>query len=145
SKGTPDPIKTRELMGELAVAYEAEVDKVEDKAQKGEFLYKAAENYEVTSQFEKALELYNTLSDDYVGHKRESDALFKQGFIYNNKMNDTTRARVAYEAFIKKFPSDDLVKDAQWEIDHFGMSEDEILEEILRNQEEKAGEPNAKL
>ncbi|MEO0584622.1 MAG: tetratricopeptide repeat protein [Bacteroidota bacterium] len=145
SKASPDPNKTRELMGELAMAYEAAVEKVEDKSQQGEFLYKAAENYEVTSQFDKAVSLYQRIANDYAGHKRESDALFKQGFIYNNKLGDTLSARKAYETFITKFPQDELVKDAQWEIDHFGKSEDEILDELLRNQQGEAGETESKL
>ncbi|MBL0060500.1 MAG: hypothetical protein IPP40_03175 [bacterium] len=50
------------------------------------------------------------------------------GYLYANHLKDVEKAKAAYQSFIKSFPEDNLVKDAQWELDHLGQDVNQIDE-----------------
>lgn len=136
-----DPVALNELVFQLAEAYEKEAQNIEEEGQRGEMIFLAAENYESSrTNLNKAINLYQDLANNYTSHPRHSDALFKLGFIYNNTLQDTTKARNAYNKFIEMYPNDELADDAQWEIDNLGISDDELLRRIQEKANAEAGE-----
>lgn len=133
--------ETQEVLSKLAAAYEKEAPDQADSAAKAEFLYLAAEIYEVSNRnVQKALELYDRVINEYPSTKRAEDALFHKGFL-NNKIKNFEASKAAYEEFIKKYPNSDLVDDAQAEIKYMGLSDEELFEVIRQKADSlEAGE-----
>ena len=54
--------------------------------------------------FEKALEEYRVVLNDYKGSKEEALAQFMIGYIYANVLKDFDNARSEYQVFLDRFP-----------------------------------------
>ncbi len=50
------------------------------------------------------------------------------GYLYANHLKNKDQAKAAYQTFIRDYPEHELVKDAQWELDHLGKDVNEIEE-----------------
>lgn len=63
-------------------------------------------------------------------------ALFLEGFLLANELNDTAGARAAYTKFLTHFSQWDekLTRDARFELEHLGKTPEAILEEILKQR-----------
>lgn len=73
---------------------------------------------------EQFLEKYPT--NDYSGDMR-----FSLAFVYENHLGDLNKAKENYEAYLRDFPDQGkLTQDAQFALDHLGMTADQILDEI---------------
>jgi tetratricopeptide (TPR) repeat protein len=119
-------------MKELAAAYEGRSQDSKDDESAVNDLYRAAELYGGALEYNKALGIFDQIVARYPSHKRAADALFQKGFIFNNRLNDTTQARIAYTEFIEKYPNDPLADDAQIEIDRLGIPTEEWLERFIK-------------
>lgn len=133
--------ETQEILTKLADAYVAEAGSQPDSSSKAEYLYLAAEIYEVSARnVQEALSLYDRVIDEYPTTERAEDALFHKGFL-NNKVKNFEAAKAAYEEFIQKYPNSDLVDDAQAEIKYMGLSDEELFEIIRQKADSlQAGE-----
>lgn len=132
---SPDQMK--QVARELGAAYEEIAAKVpEDDVRASAFLYHAAENYELLPDgLEKALSLYDRVQKNYPASEEAALALFNQGFIYNNNLLDTARARRVYSEFIERFPAHELADDADFEIKTLGLSPDSLLKDPIDKEE----------
>ena len=65
---------------------------------------------------------------------------FMVGYLYANHLKNIDMAKTAYNQFIRDYPEHELVKDAQWELDHLGKDVNEIeeLNKILAKDSTKA-------
>ena len=61
----------------------------------------------------EAIAQYRFLRKEYPGSKYRSDALFTIGEIYQDDLNDSEQARAAFQEFLKRYPHNRLVEDAQ--------------------------------
>jgi len=50
------------------------------------------------------------------------------GYLYANHLKNMDMAKQAYATFIRNYPEHELVKDAQWELDHLGKDVNQIEE-----------------
>ncbi|MCB9366591.1 MAG: tetratricopeptide repeat protein [Calditrichaeota bacterium] len=80
------------------------------------------------SDFPTAIKAYQDLVSKYPKSTYAPKCQFMMGYLYANHMKDTAKAKAAYQDFIKNYPEDQLIKDAQWELDHLGMDVNEIEE-----------------
>ena len=49
------------------------------------------------------------------------------GFIYNESLKDTTKARTAFGKVINNYPQNDLTDDATWMIENLNKGPEEII------------------
>jgi TolA-binding protein len=122
-----DPARAAELFKALTEAYERFAEQNPDSAISAEYLFRAGQYLEGSDSLLRALRLYEVLFERYPDRQLAADALFQQGFIYHNKLGDTTRARAIYEQFLDRYPDHELSSSARSELDYLGLSPEEIF------------------
>lgn len=80
------------------------------------------------SDFPTAIKSYEELVQRFPKSTYAPKCQFMIGYLYANHLKDEGKARASYQAFIKAYPEDQLVKDAQWELDHLGLDVNQIEE-----------------
>lgn len=103
-------------------------DKYPDDDLAPEFLFKAGQRCNVMAQHEEALAIFQKIRDTYPKHHMAEEALFLQGYIYENSLHNEAKAKEIYTAFIQQYPKSELAEDAQLAIQNLGKSPEEILE-----------------
>lgn len=91
-------------------------------------LFEQAKKYQEESKFDRAAVAYEELVKKYPKSDHAPQCLFMLGYLYGNHLGDLEKARNAYELFLERYPNDDLVKDARWELAHLGQDVNEIPE-----------------
>ncbi len=93
-----------------------------------DLLMKAAGLAKTGGEFNKALQMYYKISNRLPDHPKAKTALFMQGFIYENDLQDLEKAKKTYEFFLEKYPNDpDYADDAQMALKTLGKSPEEII------------------
>lgn len=77
---------------------------------------------------QKAVDTYRSIYDKYPQTKNAAKALFMSGFILANELHNYDKATETYNLFLKKYPSNDLAISAKEELEHMGLSPEQILE-----------------
>ena len=90
-------------------------------------LFDAANISMSLNQYQRAINFYDTISQKYPTFKRAADCIFIRGFIYNDKLKDTAKARAMYQMVIDKYPHDSIASQARAAISILGKSYDEII------------------
>lgn len=90
------------------------------------------------SQYQMAINYYDTVNVKYPAFQRSADCVFIRGFIYDDKLKDTAKARVLYQEVIDKYPHDTaLVAQARAAIAILGKSYDEIIKGFEEKNKDK--------
>jgi TolA-binding protein len=63
---------------------------------------------------------------------------FMIGYVYNNSLQDTAKARAAYTAFLAKYPKHELAESVRWELKYLGKNINDIPELNKATGQEKA-------
>ena len=127
-KGTA--LEKQEKFSEAVKTYEKLAKKYPKSPLCIESIYRIANIYTSGLQdYPSAVGAYERIVQNYPDSTaRTAQAQFMIGFIYNNYVQDTTQAGVAYRTFLEKFPTHDLADDVRWELQYLGKSIDEIPE-----------------
>jgi outer membrane protein assembly factor BamD (BamD/ComL family) len=91
-----------------------------------------------TGQGDLAIQFIDKFQKQYSDNAKLPTAIFLKGYIYENILKNTSKARIAYVEFITRFPKHQLVNDAKACIKNLGKTDDEIIkefEEKLNNQQ----------
>ena len=125
-----EQLERQEKFSEAIKAYEKLALKYPKSPLAIESLHRVANIYTSGLQdYSRAVSVYERITQDYPDStKRAAQAQFMIGFVYNNYMQDTAKAHVAYEAFLAKYPTHDLADDVQWELKYLGKDINEIPE-----------------
>ena len=75
----------------------------------------------------------DTIIGQYADYKQLAECYFYKGFVLENVAQDYDNAKIAYQAFVDKYPNDPLAKDAKVLIENLGLSPEELLAKILQN------------
>lgn len=102
-----------------------------------DYLYKAAEIARSLRTFPKTLSLYDWIIDSYPNYEKTPTALFLKGFVIENELKNEDLARESYSRFLSSYPKHDLADDVQFLLDNLGKSNEEILDLIEKNKEER--------
>ena len=78
-----------------------------------ETLVEMGRRFEDDKILHEAIDQYKFLRREYPGTKYRCDALFTIGEIYKDDLNDPDAARATFEEFLKRYPHNRLVEDAQ--------------------------------
>jgi outer membrane protein assembly factor BamD (BamD/ComL family) len=125
-------IQNNTTANELTKAYEQyAINNLDDK-HSAEFLFKSAEIHTALKQYNEAIANYQTIQDKFKQFDKVEESLFLQAFVYENYLQNTVKAKDLYREFIQKYPSHELVDDAQASINFIdkGLTPDEIVKQF---------------
>lgn len=120
---TPDVV----IYNRAITAYTRFVSNFPDDTMAPVCLFDAANISMSLNQYQRAINLYDTISTKYPTFKRSADCIFIRGFIYDDKLKDTAKARAMYQMVIDKYPHDSIASQARAAIAILGKSYDEII------------------
>jgi len=103
-----------------------------------EQLFEEAKKNQEQGNFQAAIQSYETIVKNYPRSPEAPQCQFMVGYLYANHMKNNDMARNSYQTFIKNYPEHELVKDAQWELDHLGQDVNQIeeLNRVLTTKED---------
>lgn len=102
-----------------------------------DYLFKAGEIATAIQQYPQAYSHYKTISEKYPTYKMIQESMFLQASILDNYLNEDDKARVVYEALIKRFPESTYATDAKAAIDNLGKSDEDLIKEFKKKNGEK--------
>lgn len=105
-------------------------------------LYRSGEIARTARNYEKALELYGTLFEQYPAYEKSPQALFMQAFIMDNDLKRIDEAKQLYEQFIQQFPEDDFASSAQVLLENLGKDEEEIIRNLNSKNNDQPANTN---
>ena len=111
--------------------------KFPDEKKAPDYLFKAAEVSGAFGDYKHAIEFLNSICEKYSTHDKVPDALFLQGFYYQDKIQDLNKAKVCYDKLIINYPNHHYTNDAEALIKFFGKTDEEIINEF--KEKEKRG------
>lgn len=122
------PVIDVNMVKDLANQYEQFAYMFPEHKKSPEFLAKAANFYASPNvkMYDKAIMIYDKLVKDYSKTKEAEKACFMKGFIYNNDLKQTEKAKAAYEDFLKKYPKSELVPSVQAELQFLGTKPEDL-------------------
>lgn len=93
------------------------------------YLLEAAIIYQKQEKYDEAIAMLDRVQKEYPDSKQSSTALFMQGFIYNNLIQDYKVATQKYELYLQKYSevNSQLSRDIKAELQNIGKSPEEIL------------------
>lgn len=123
----------KQLMIELADVWLAKAEQFENPDSGAYYTLKAANllGNNLVGQYDRAILNLRLITQKYAASPIAADAWFYQGFIQNTELNNVEAARVAYEAFLEKYPDHELAADAKRELSTLGLTPEQQLELIL--------------
>lgn len=99
-------------------------------------LFEAADVAGAMRNYELALGMYERVTIAYPDYDRAAEALFMQAFTLDSELKKYDEAKVFYEEFLAKYPEHELAASARFSLQNLGKSEEEIIQEFLRKQEQ---------
>lgn len=114
--------KTENLIN-LYLEYVAEFP---DDTTSPSYLFRAAELSVAIGKYSDALTHFAQVMR-YKRSPKIGDALFLQGFVTENYLQDPDGAKVLYQRFVKEFPDHPLADDAQVLINQLGMAPEDLI------------------
>ena len=130
-----DSIFSPKAIEDLKTAYLDFAGKYPDDELSPEFIFKSAQRCNAIAQHEQAIKLFQSIIDKYPKSKRCEEALFLQGYIYENSMKDLAKAKETYTKFLEKYPNNELADDAKLAIQNLGKSPEEIFESFKHKKD----------
>ena len=96
------------------------------------YLFKLGMLYQKQRNFKEAIDAFDKVYTDYPTTGYSRNAVFLQGFLYANELNNLDKAKEKYELYLEKYSGIDpkMTSDVQMELQNLGKSPDEILKEI---------------
>lgn len=124
-----DPAMAKELIKETDIF----VQKYPDDGRAPLALYRAAGTAKNMSDWTKALELFERTWKEYPDSFVAPMALFLNGFIYDDILNEDAKALELYKIFAERYPDNTFMPDVQKLMDMINLTEEEMIE-ILKEQ-----------
>lgn len=118
----PDKIDT------LLKAYLKFAEQFPGNPQSPEFLLKAGTLAMNTNKPLQAIQYFQKILQDYPDFQKAPEALFLQGFTYENYLGNLDKAKEIYEKFIELYPEDDFADDARISLKYLGIPPDKLLD-----------------
>ncbi|MFZ4414556.1 MAG: tetratricopeptide repeat protein [Bacteroidales bacterium] len=126
-------------VSELISAYQNFASKYAADSSAPENLYKAASLAVGFNRGVQAVELYETLINQYPQFKKIPECYFMQAFAYENVIGNIVKANECYNRFLMKFPDHELADDAQAAIKFLGKTPEEMVHEFEKMNADSLG------
>lgn len=77
--------------------------------------------------FEEAASYFEIIHQKYGGYERAPDALFLEGFTYENHLKNKEKAKICYNDFLKRFPDDQLADQVRVVLENIDKTPEELV------------------
>jgi len=130
SLATPHPDSSSVKHAEEAVASFVK-NFPEDSLSPG-FLFQLALVFEKQRQYDSTIKTLDKIYSQYPRSKQASKAVFLEGFLYANVLNQLDSAKKMYQKYLDNYSEVDekMTNDVKMELQNLGKSPEEILKEI---------------
>ena len=91
------------------------------------YLFRAGNISVGIGSFQEAIALFEAVHQKYGDYDRTPDALFLEGFTYENHLNDIENAKKCYDEFLKRFPDNQLADQVRVVLQNLGKSPEELV------------------
>ncbi|MEO6166673.1 MAG: tetratricopeptide repeat protein [Chitinophagales bacterium] len=97
-----------------------------------EYLFELGMLYQKQRKFDQAVNAFDKVYREYPDSKHARNAVFLQGFLYANVLNNLDKAKEMYQLYLDKYSAADekMTNDVQMELKNLGKTPDELLREI---------------
>ena len=126
-KANADQKINRKLAKDLIEKSKLFVENFPEDELSSAYLFRAGNVAVGISSFEEAVKLFETIHQKYQDYDRAPDALFLEGFTYENHMNDIENAKRCYNEFLTRFPEDQLADQVRLVLENIGKSPEELV------------------
>ena len=108
------------------------------------YLFELALLNEKQQKYPEAITTLDKIYSGYPDSKQASKAIFLEGFLYANVLNQLEKAKEKYQLYLYKYSAVDpkMTNDVKMELQNLGKSPEEILKEI---QEKAKADSSAKV
>lgn len=100
------------------------------------YLFNAANISMNIGKGQLSVDLYDQIMKDYPEFSKVADCMFLKAFVYDNTLKEYKKAKVAYEAFINKYPTHEFADDAQACLDNLGKTPEQLYKEFEAKEKE---------
>ncbi len=97
-------------------------------------LFKAADVARGIGEYGKAIQLWGKVWRGYPDFDKAPDAVFMQGFTYENNLMDIQNAKRYYLQFIEKYPKNPLREQVIIALKNLGKSPEDLIKEFQKNE-----------
>ncbi|MBG0782767.1 MAG: tetratricopeptide repeat protein [Bacteroidales bacterium] len=97
-----------------------------------DYLFKAIDLSMNLPRTNETLKLISAYLKSYPESYQAGVAMFLEGFIYDQEIGDTARARLSYEQLINTYPEHDFADDAKNALNFLGKSPEELIQSFER-------------
>ncbi len=96
------------------------------------YLFELALLFEKQQQYDSTVKTLDKIYSGYPHSKQASKAVFLEGFLYANVLNQLDKAKNTYQLYLDNFSAVDakMTNDVQMELQNLGKSPEEILKQI---------------
>ncbi len=102
-----------------------------------QLLFQAGDVAGATRDYEQSLALFERINEEYPDFEKGSQVLFMRAFTLDAELRRFEEAKLLYEAFLDKYPNDELAESAKFSLANLGKSEEEIIQGFMKKQEEQ--------
>lgn len=103
--------------------------------QSPELLYKGAEIARTIRSFPRALEMYESLEQNYPNYEKVPLSMFLRAFTLDNDLKRFDDARGLYEGFLAKYPDHEFAEPAKFLLENLGKDDSEIIQSFEEKNE----------
>ncbi|MCB0643612.1 MAG: tetratricopeptide repeat protein [Phaeodactylibacter sp.] len=115
---------------------ETYVEQFPEDSLSAQYLFLAADVSRGLGEYGPAIMLWGKVWREYGQYEKAPDALFLQGFVYDNDLKDTTNAKRYYQKFLEKYPDHSYVPQVQQLLSVLGKSPEDLIKEFEARQKE---------
>jgi tetratricopeptide (TPR) repeat protein len=103
------------------------------------YLFRAADVAMTTNRSNQAINLYQRIREEYPAYRKVPEALFLEGYVFENYLGRLDKAKAIYEEFLEKYPDNDFATDAEISLKYLGKSPEELIEIFQQTQQDTVG------
>lgn len=130
--------KAKEVKDEMPAAQDlvkksqAFAEQFPDNKRTAEVLFKSADVARGIGAYGKAIQLWGQVWRKHPDFDKAPDAVFMQGFTYENNLQDFDNAKRYYLQFIEKYPKHSLREQAILALKNLGKSPEDLIKEFQK-------------
>ena len=125
----------RKLAVELLGKSTLFAEKFPEDEQSPAYLFRAGNVAVGIGAFEDAVGYFQAVHKKYESFHRAPDALFLEGFTYENHLKNIEKAKVCYQDFLTRFPDDELAEQVKLVLENIDKTPEELVKGF-QNQNE---------
>lgn len=98
-----------------------------------DYLFRASDVSMNMGNFALSLNLLSRIQSDYSDFEKVEQCLFLQGFIWENYIGNTEKARDIYTRFLELYPDNDFADDVELSLQNLGKTPEELIKMFEEN------------